>query len=255
MSVKVEKRQGSGVIRIDHIANLNALSPSVITRLDEALVNFASDVDIRVIVVTGTGRAFSAGADIRYMASASPDECRQYLGHAQALLERIESMSVPVIAIVNGVCTGGGCTLSGACDFAIAADSATFGEPEARIGLPGGFGNIPRLVRRVGSAAAAELLLTGRIIDAHTAQRIGLVSRVVPETVLWNEAEKLAAEIASSSPTAVAEIKRLLRGKNESGALEIDAFITCLMDGEGREGMQAFLEKRRPQWLQRKGTT
>ena len=248
MSVVVEKRQRFGVIRIDHIANMNAISSSVMSQLEEALANFATDTDIRVILITGTGRAFSAGADIRYMATASPDECRQYLEHAQTVLERIESMSVPVIAIVNGVCIGGGCTLAGACDFAIAADSATFGEPEARIGLPGGFGNISRLVRRVGIAAAAELLLAGRIIDANAAQRIGLVSRVVPAAALWNEAEKLAEEIASCSPTAVVEIKRLLRDRNESGAAEIVAFLNCLIDGEGREGMQAFLEKRQPNW-------
>ena len=249
MSVVVEKRQGFGVIRIDHVANLNALSPRVMTDLEAALADFASDTDIRVILITGTGRAFSAGADIRYLASASPDACRQYLGHAQNVLERIASLSVPLIAIVNGVCTGGGCTLAGACDLAIAADSTTFGEPEARIGLPGGFGNVARLVRRVGIAVAAELLLTGRIIDASAAERIGLVARVVPAAALWDEAEKLAAEIASSSPTAVAQIKRLLRGSNASGAAEIDAFMTCLIDGEGREGMQAFLEKAPPQMV------
>ena len=248
MSVVVEKKHRSGVIRIDHVANMNALSPGVVTQLEKALSGFASDADIQVILLTGTGLAFSAGADIRYMANATSDECRHYLLQAQKMLEHIESMRVPVIAVVNGVCTGGGCALAGACDLAIAADSATFGEPEAQIGLPGGFGNVARLVRRVGAAAASELLLTGRIIDAHAAQRIGLVSRVVPAAALWEEAQRLAARVTSNSPTAVAKIKRLLRGGNESGAEEINAFLTCLVNGEGREGMQAFLEKRQPQW-------
>jgi enoyl-CoA hydratase/carnithine racemase len=204
VSVVVEKKQRFGAIRIDHVANMNALSPGVVTQLENALSGFASDADIRVILLTGTGLAFSAGADIRYMANATSDECRHYLLQAQKMLEHIESMRVPVIAVVNGVCTGGGCALAGACDLAIAADSATFGEPEARIGVP----------------AAA----------------------------LWEEAQRLAARVTSNSPTAVAQIKRLLRGGNESGAEEINAFLTCLVNGEGREGMQAFLEKRQPQW-------
>lgn len=248
MDVVVEKGAAWGVIRIDHPANMNALSPGVITGLEEGLLRFAADTAIRVILITGTGPAFSAGADIRYMSAASPDECRRYLEHAQNVLQNIESMRVPVIAIVNGVCTGGGCTLAGACDFTLAADSATFGEPEAQIGLPGGFGNIPRLLRRVGAACAAELLLTGKIIDADTAQRIGLVSRVVPAAALWDEAEQLAQQVAANSPTALAEIKRLLQSGNVAGAAEIDAYMTCLQDGEGREGMRAFLEKRQPQW-------
>ena len=248
MSVIVEKKDGLGVIRIEHLANMNALSPGVVAGMEEGLHRFATDAAIRVILITGTGPAFSAGADIRYMSAASPDECRRYLEHAQHVLQNIESMRVPVIAIVNGVCTGGGCTLASACDFALAADSATFGEPEARIGLPGGFGNIMRLLRRVGNASAAELLLTGSIIDADTARRIGLVSRVVPAAALWDEAEQLAQQIAANSPTALAEIKRLLQSGNVSGAAEIDAYMTCLQDGEGREGMRAFLDKRPPRW-------
>ena len=124
--------------------------------------------------------------------------------------------------------------------------------PKHGLGCPAGsatsHGWCYRLPRLVGLGRARELVFTGRIIDAHAAQRIGLVSRVVPAAALWEEAQSLAARVTSNSPTAVAQIKRLLRGGNESGAEEIDAFLTCLVNGEGREGMQAFLEKRQPQW-------
>ncbi|MBI83709.1 MAG: enoyl-CoA hydratase [Planctomycetaceae bacterium] len=248
MCVTVETRDRLGILRIDHLATMNALSPGVITSLDADLLRLATDSSIRVIFITGTGPAFSAGADIRFMSSASPEECRNYLEQAQQFLQHIETLRVPVVAIVNGVCTGGGCTLAGACDFALAADSATFGEPEAKIGLPGGFGNIPRLLRRVGGATAAELLLTGQIVDAETARQMGLVSRVVPAASLWDEAEKLAQQVAANSPTALAQIKRLLRCDDVSGSMEIDAYITCLDKGEAREGMRAFLEKQPPRW-------
>lgn len=248
MSVIFEKRKSYGVIRLDHVANLNALSPDLLTGIDKALDDATRDSDICVILLTGTGPAFSAGADIRYMSSASPDECRQYLEQAQAVLDRIESLDLPVIAVVNGVCTGGGCALAGACDLTMAADSAMLGEPEVKIGLPGGFGNVWRLVRRVGRAAASELLLTGRIINAQSAHSIGLVARVVPAAELWDEAVKLADEIAANAPTALAEIKRILRSNYDSSAAEIEAYLACLSDGEGREGMAAFLEKRKPSW-------
>jgi enoyl-CoA hydratase len=248
MAVSVETKDRLGILRIDHPATMNALSPGIIAGLDAGLLRFTTDSSIRVILITVTGPAFSAGADIRFMSSASPEECRNYLEQAQQFLQRIETLRVPVIAIINGVCTGGGCTLAGACDFALAADSATFGEPEAKIGLPGGFGNIPRLLRRVGTATAAELLLTGKIVDAETARQMGLVSRVVPAASLWNEAEELAQQVAANSPTALAEIKRLLHCGNVSGSLEIEAYLTCLEEGEARQGMKAFLQKQLPPW-------
>lgn len=248
MSVLFEKQSAHAVIRMDHLENLNALSPELLLGIDHALDLATQDPDIRVILLTGSGRAFSAGADIRFMANAQLDECRGYLENAQAVLERIESLKQPVIAVVNGVCTGGGCALAGACELTIAADSATFGEPEARIGLPGGFGNISRLVRRVGNSVATELLLTGKIIDAHTAHKIGLVWRVVPAAELWNEAGRVAEEMAGNSPTALANIKAILRSKQDSNVAEITAYLTCLSTGEGREGMIAFLEKREPNW-------
>lgn len=251
--ILVEKCAPLGVIRLNHADNLNALSPDLLARLDRELKRCADDSDIRVILLTGQGRAFSSGADIRFMAKASPQQCRRYLQQGQAVLNYLESMNEPVLAVINGICTGGGCALAGACDLSIAASSATFGEPEAGIGLPGGFGNAERFSRRVGRAAAAELMLTGRLIDAGEAYRLGLVSRVVPDDRLWEEAEKLAKGIAENAPTALAEIKKLLRAigeqpPHEARAVEIDAFLTCLTEGEGREGMRAFLEKRKGNW-------
>jgi len=251
MSVQFEKQGARGVVRLDHVANLNALSPGLLAGIEEALDRALGDIDVRVLLITGAGRAFSAGADIRFMSSASVEDCRQYLQQAQELLKRIESIDIPVIAVVNGVCTGGGCALAGCCDITIASETATFGEPEACIGLPGGFGNISRLVRRVGLPAAAELLLTGRIIDAHVAQEMGLVSRVVPAAELWNASTSLADDIAANAPTALAHIKRILQSCQDSGAEEIEAYLTCVTNGEGREGMQAFLEKRKPNWRTR----
>ena len=251
--IVAEVRAPLGTLRLNNADKLNALSPALLEQLKNALNALTDDVEVRVVVITGTGDAFSAGADIGYMQSATPEEARRYLKLGQAVLYRIESTPLPVIAAIHGVCTGGGCALAGACDLSIAAAGARFGEPEARIGLPGGFGNIERLIRRVGPAAAADLLFSGQIIDAETAQRIGLVSRVVADDNLLGEAEQLAREVAANSPTALAEIKRILREirhptSAQYGAIEIEAYLTCINDGEGREGMRAFLEKRMPRW-------
>ena len=248
-----ERRPPIGLLRLNNADKLNALSPELLTQLHTALIALTDNDGVRVIVITGTGAAFSAGADIGYMQSATPEDAERYLELGQAVLFHIETMPIPVIAAINGVCTGGGCALAGACDLSLAAASARFGEPEARIGLPGGFGNIERLIRRVGPAAAADLLLTGRIIEAESALRIGLVARVVADDDLLDKAEQLGRDIAANAPTALGEIKRLLHEAGghsiaDGGAREIEAYLNCLNDGEGREGMRAFLEKRTPRW-------
>lgn len=246
--IQTEQRDAAVILRLNRPECLNALSPQLLEALDGALSSCAA-TGARVVILTGTGRAFSAGADIVYMHEASRAECREYLTRAQAVLAGIESLPLPVIAAVNGTCTGGGNALANACDLRLAANSAQFGEPEAKLGLPGGFGNVPRLVRLVGPGRAAELLLTGRLIDAEHACRIGLVSEVVADDALAARACEIATEIAALGPAALAQMKGLLHN-NAKPEDETSAFLACLDSGQGVEGLQAFVDKRPPDWGQ-----
>jgi enoyl-CoA hydratase len=242
---------------------LNALSPVVISELREVfgalrerlgtITDESADWSVRGVMLTGAGaRAFVAGADISAMRDMSPAQSREYSAQTQELTSWIETLQVPVIAAVNGFALGGGCELAMACDYIFASENASFGQPEVALGLIPGFGGSVRLTHYVGVAAARELILTGRRIDASEAFRLGLASRVLPDVGALHEAARESLALAAAqSPVAVASAKLTIRNarhlSTEGGlALELDAFAGRFGTPDMLEGTSAFLEKRTP---------
>jgi enoyl-CoA hydratase len=224
--------------------------------LDELSGTFAAldaDESVRVVILTGTGpKAFAAGADIselNALPSAGAAETQARKG--QALTRALERMHVPVIAAVNGFALGGGCELAMACDIRIASENARFGQPEVNLGILPGYGGTQRATRLVGEGMAMYLCLTGEMIDAREALRVGLVQRVVAFEELPGEAQRIAGLIASKAPLAVAAAKRAVVAAgslalDDGLALEALLFGRAVMTGDFREGSSAFLEKRKP---------
>ncbi len=234
---------------------LNALRGALLAELSVALVELDAHPDVRAVVVTGAGeKAFAAGADIAELnalasASAGADQARM----GQSLTRQIERMRKPVIMAVNGFALGGGCELAMAGDIMIASENAKFGQPEVNLGLIPGYGGSQRTTRLVGKGMAMYLCLTGEIIGAQEALRIGLVQKVVPLAELLAEAKRIASLIASKAPLAIAACKRVINnGAHLSidDALELEAIeFGTLVDTEDiKEGTGAFLEKRKPAW-------
>jgi enoyl-CoA hydratase len=245
----------AGIITFNRPNVLNALRTSLLAEVSEALSALEDDPDVRAVVITGAGeKAFAAGADISELnalpsAGHGADQAR--LG--QALTRKIERLRKPVIMAINGFALGGGCELAMAGDILIAAENAKFGQPEVNLGLIPGYGGSQRTTRLVGKGMAMYLCLTGEIIDARDALRIGLVQKVVPLAELMNEAKRIAAVIASKAPLAIAACKRAINnGAHLSidDALELEALeFGMLVDTQDiKEGTGAFLEKRKPQW-------
>lgn len=253
-NIRVEKRGAIATVTIDRPKVLNALNAATFAELNSVLDEIAADREIRVVLLTGAGeRAFAAGADIRELAAAAGGEGEDFALRGQAVFRKIETLDKPVIACVRGFALGGGCELALACAIRIAADDAKFGQPEVKLGVIPGYGGSQRLPRLVGRGAALKLLLTGAIIDAAEALRIGLVDDVVPAAELMQRAEALAGEIASQAPLAIAESLRVVdEGLNLSLdlalLLEADAFGRLCDSADKAEGTKAFLEKRTPVW-------
>jgi enoyl-CoA hydratase len=250
MSVLLRERVGAvEVLIINRPAALNAIDRSVLEALDVALVELAADASLRAVVLTGAGdKAFVAGADIPSMAQLSPIEAETFAAFGQSVLNRLAALPCPVIAAVNGFALGGGCELAMACDLVFASSTARFGQPEVKLGVIPGFGGTQRLVRRAGHAVALDLCLTGRMVRADEALRIGLVSRVVDGDVR-EEAVKAANDIAAVGPVAVRLCKRAIHdyadGDLAAGlAAERTLFGLCFATDDQSEGMAAFVEKR-----------
>lgn len=249
-TLRVEQSNGVATVTINREQVLNALNRATLQDLDDCLTNLESDSSVRVVVLTGAGnRAFIAGADISELAEMTPTSGHAIARRGQALCERIERSTVPFIAAVNGFALGGGLELAMACTFRIAADTATFGQPEVNLGLIPGFGGTQRLPRLIGPARALEMLLTGKSIDAGDAGRVGLVNRVVAAEKFLDEVGDLARLLASKPPVAVKYILEAVRtGMQISlpAACELEATLFGLVAAteDMREGTQAFLEKR-----------
>lgn len=247
----VERQDGIGVIRINHPDALNALNTLVLSELGKAFDAFAADESVEVVVITGEGRAFVAGADITEMSAMTAQEGKAFGRLGADVFRKIEMMPQPVIAAVNGFALGGGCELAMACDIRIASSKAKFGQPEVGLGITPGFSGTQRLPRLVGLGKAKELIYTAAVIPADEACRIGLVNRVVEPGALMDEALALAAAIASKARLAVRYAKEAInRGIEtdiETGIdMETSLFGLCFATHDQKEGMAAFLQKRKP---------
>jgi len=233
---------------------LNALNQATLLELLEAFAQIKNDPEVKSVVLTGAGeKAFVAGADISEMQPLDAVSGRQFalLGHR--LAAAIEKLPKPVIAAVNGYALGGGCELALCCDMRLASENARFGQPEVNLGVIPGFGGTQRLARLIGKGRACELIMTGDMIDAEEAYRIGLANKVLPADGLLPAALKLAQKIGSKGPLAVAFAKSALHNGLEMDLAracdqEADLFGLCFASADQKEGMQAFLEKRPAQF-------
>lgn len=240
-----------GILTISRPKALNALNKSVLQELDAALDELEKKEDVYVIVLTGEGKAFVAGADIAEMKDMTPKEAREFGEMGSRVFRKLEIMTKPVIAAVNGYALGGGCELAMACDIIIAGEQAKFGQPEVGLGITPGFGGTQRLPRIVGTKIAKELIFTGATIGAQEAQRIGLVNKVVPPNTSLQAAIEMGKTIASKGQVAVrnakAAIDRGIETDIDNGvAIENERFAACFESVDQKEGMTAFIEKRKP---------
>jgi len=250
-NIIVEKKDGIGTIKINRPKVLNALNKDTILELTKSVAELEKDKNIKVAILTGEGKAFIAGADIKQMSNMTPLEAKEFAEMGHNLLMKIEISRLPFIAAVNGYALGGGCEVLMACDICIASASAKIGQPEINLGIHPGFGGTQRLPRLVGRMIAKEILLTGRNLDAEEAYRIGLVNRIVEDEKLMEEVEKLAGKIASKPPIQTDFIKSLVNkgadiDLNTACSLEISYFASGFSTKDQKEGMTAFLEKRKP---------
>jgi enoyl-CoA hydratase len=252
-TILVETRGRVGIIRLNRPQALNALCDQLMRELGEQLVAFDRDAAIGAIVLTGSEKAFAAGADIKEMKDRIFPKAFQ--DDFIERWERILRVRKPVIAAVAGFALGGGCELAMMCDLILAAETAKFGQPEINLGVIPGAGGTQRLTRAVGKSKAMDMVLSGRIMDAAEAERSNLVSRVVPADQLVAEAIKLAERIAELSPVAVAMAKQAVNRAFETVLAEgvraeRHLFLSLLGTPDQREGMAAFVEKRRPNFRQ-----
>jgi len=250
-NVIVTTEDAVGLIQLHRPQVLNALNDALMRELVQALDEFEANDAVRCIVIFGSERAFSAGADISKMKDASPVEMLQF--DWIAIWDRVRKISKPIIAAVSGHCLGGGCELAMTCDIILASESARFAQPEINIGVIPGAGGTQRLPRAIGKSRAMEMILTGKPMDAREAERRGLVARVVPVETYLDEAKTLAREIASKPPLAVRLAKEAVNKVdetplNEGLDYERRSFYFLFATEDQREGMAAFLAKRKPEW-------
>src|SRR5690554_7022684 len=254
-NILLEKRQSVALVRLHRPKVYNALNGELMDELSHALAMLEADTGIRVIVLTGSDKAFAAGADISEVRQL--DFSRAYReGFVSSNWEAVTRCRKPVIAAVAGLALGGGCELAMMCDMIIAADTARFGQPEVKVGTLPGAGGTQRLARAIGKAKTMDLCLTGRLMAADEAERSGLVSRVVPAERLLDEAMTAAAQIASMSAVAVRLNKEAVERAQETTLAEGVRFERRLLHAsfateDQKEGMQAFIEKRPPVWRHR----
>ncbi|TDV50097.1 short chain enoyl-CoA hydratase [Pseudomonas graminis] len=249
-----EVRGRVGLLTLNRPEALNALNAQLISELNHALDELERDHGIGCIVLTGSAKAFAAGADIKEMAELKYPQI--YLDDLFSDSDRVANRRKPIIAAVSGFALGGGCELALMCDFILAADNARFGQPEIKLGVLPGMGGTQRLTRAVGKAKAMEMCLTGRMIDAIEAERAGLVARIVPQEQLLDEALKVAAGIAAKSLPATMMVKESVNRAFEVSLaegirFERRVFHAAFASEDQKEGMAAFIEKREPAFKHR----
>jgi enoyl-CoA hydratase len=250
--IAVTREDAVAVLTIDRPEAMNALDVGTLTELRGRLVELRGEDGVGAIVLTGAGdRAFAAGADIKYMSALSVDEAKEWGGLGHEVGSLLETAPKATIAAVNGFALGGGCELALACDLRYAATSAKLGQPEVNLGIFPGWGGTQRLTRVCGLGVAKDLILTGRVVDAEEALRIGLVNGVFEPGELMEKTLEVARTIASKGPLAVAAAKvainHALQGEHvENLQAEADSFGELFSSEDAREGMTAFIEKREP---------
>ena len=254
-TILVDINGAVGVITLNRPDALNALNPELVDEVGAAIAAFEANDEVGAIVLTGSDKAFAAGADIKAMADLSYMEVYK-ADLFGASWDRIAGARKPIIAAVAGYALGGGCELAMSCDFILAADTAKFGQPEIKLGIVPGAGGTQRLTRAVGKSKAMEMILTGRMMEADEAERAGLVSRVVPADELVEEAIKVAQKIAELSGPAVALAKQAVDQVYEttlSAGIQFERriFHSLFATEDQAEGMTAFIEKRTPQFKNR----
>jgi enoyl-CoA hydratase len=253
-NIIVETRGKVGLIRLNRPQALNALNRTLVGEVTKAIEAFEADANIGCMVITGSDKAFAAGADIKEMADKTFADA--FLGDFAASWDRAATARKPIVAAVAGFALGGGCELAMQCDLIIAADNAKFGQPEIKLGIIPGIGGTQRFTRAVGKAKAMDLILTGRMMDAQEAERAGLVARIVPLASLLEEAIKIAETIASMSLPSVLAAKESVNRSFETSLaegirFERRAFHSLFATADQKEGMAAFIAKRPPRFENR----
>ena len=254
--VRLEKKEKIRILTISRESVLNALNRQVLEEISEAVGLLENDDEAEVLIITGTGRAFVAGADIKTQSDFNEEEAGEWGRYGSSIFRRIELLEFPTIAAVNGYALGGGCELAMSCDIIIADEKAKFGQPEVKLGVIPGFSGTQRLPRRVGVSKAKELLYTGEMINAQEALRIGLANRVAPHGHVMDDALELAETIMKNAPLALKYAKIAVDEGIETdidSAIEIEnKFFRKTFDTEDqKEGMRAFIEKRPPVFRKR----
>lgn len=249
-TLQLETQNSIATLKINRPKALNALNSQVLNELNQACELIEKDENIKVLILTGEGKAFVAGADIAEMINKTTAEGAEFSKLGQDVFARIENLKIPVIAAINGFALGGGLELAMAADFRFASENAKMGQPEVNLGLIPGFAGTRRLARIVGLADALYLITTTEMIDANEALRLNLVQKVFSTDTLMEETIKIAETILSKGPNAVKRAKKVTRQAynlpfGEAMKLEAEEFGNCF-DKQGKEGMTAFLEKRKP---------
>lgn len=253
-NIIVEKSEGWALITLNR-PKANALSLGLVTEIGAAVRELEQDAGIRCIVITGSGKFFSAGADVPTIHGSLSDPFAEgaLLPAGLKTMDLIEGCTKPVIAAVNGMAVGGGCELILACHVRIAADTASFGQPEVKLGIVPGWGGMHRLPRLIGDSRAMEWILTGRTVSSEEALQAGLVCKVVPAAELMTAAQEIALALASQPPAAVRAILRALRERalhpDRGKALEAEAFAETAVTKDALEGVSAFVERRKPTFV------
>jgi enoyl-CoA hydratase len=252
-NLKFNKEGSIGILTLSRPKALNALNTELLLELKDAVELISKDESIHVLIITGDGKAFVAGADITEMKNFNSIDGLKYGELGAAVLRNIQKLKIPSIAAVNGFALGGGCELAMCCDIRIASDNAKFGQPEVGLGITPGFSGCVRLARLAGVAKARELIYTADIISAAEAEKIGLVNKVVPAEQLMDAAMEMAKKIASKAQLAVRFSKMAINRGFETDietaiAFENQVFAQCFSTEDQKEGMTAFVDKRAPEF-------
>ncbi|NWF54337.1 MAG: enoyl-CoA hydratase/isomerase family protein [Syntrophaceae bacterium] len=252
-TILLERKEGIGYLTLNRPKVFNAINEQMIQEMRKAIGELDRDLDIGVVIITGAGRAFQSGADIEELSRMTALQILRWNQGVVENFDALEKMRPPVIAAINGYALGGGLELALACTIRVVSEAARMGLPEVKIGILPGAGGTQRLPRLIGKGLAAEMILTGEMIDAQEAYRVGLVNRVVPPERLMAAAEELARKILANAPVAVALAKDAIEvGKNLplDGAIQYAQknCVTCFSTEDMKEGTAAFLQKRDPQF-------